>query len=163
MILNKPAKLVISLIVSLAAGAIGSVFTAGSVDTWYQTLAKPTLNPPSWVFGPVWTVLYILIGIALFLIWQKVENSFYKNNKKTKTALRAFAVQLFLNTTWSIIFFGLQNPGAALVNIILLWLAIVWTMFTFHKVSKPAAWLLTPYILWVSFATYLNYSIWLLN
>ncbi|MBI4099243.1 tryptophan-rich sensory protein, partial [Candidatus Parcubacteria bacterium] len=112
----------------------------------------------AWVFWPVWTAHYALMGIASFLIWRMGWE-----RKEVKMALGVFGIQLFLNTIWSIIFFGLQNPGWALVDIVLLWLAIIWTIIMFYKISKPAAYLLLPYILWVRFAAYLNYSIWMLN
>ncbi len=125
---------------------------------WYAELVKPALTPPSWVFGPAWTTLYALMGIAAFLVWKQGWEK-----KRVKVALGVFGVQLFLNVIWSIIFFGFKSPGWALVDIVLLWLAIVLTLAAFYKVSKPAAYLLLPYILWVSFALYLNYSIWILN
>lgn len=151
-------KLVIAIAVSLLAGIIGSVFTTSSVSSWYLTLTKPDLNPPSYVFGPVWTTLYALMGIAAFLIWKKGLD-----RKDVKVALGIFIIQLVLNTLWSIIFFGLHSPGAALVEIVFLWLAILATIIAFYKISRAAAYLLLPYILWVSFAAYLNYSIWVLN
>jgi len=156
--LNNFLKLVIAIVVSQLAGLIGSVFTVSSIPTWYATLQKPSFNPPNWIFGPVWTTLYFLIGIAAFLVWKKGLE-----RKDVKIAIGVFGVQLFLNAIWSIIFFGLHSPGWALVNIVLLWLAIVWTIIVFYKISKPAAYLLLPYILWVSFAAYLNYTIWVLN
>ncbi|MEX2145074.1 MAG: TspO/MBR family protein, partial [Candidatus Spechtbacterales bacterium] len=156
--INNFFKLVITIGVSLSTGAIGSFFTAPAISDWYAGLVKPVLNPPSWIFGPVWTTLYILMGIAAFLIWKRGLK-----RKDVKIALGIFGGQLVLNTLWSIIFFGLQNPGLALVNIAVLWLAIVWTAVVFYKISRLAAYLLVPYLLWVSFASYLNYSIWLLN
>ena len=151
-------KLIVSVGAPLVAGAIGSVFTASSMDTWYANLAKPALNPPGWVFGPVWTTLFVLMGIAMFLVWKKLES-----NRHTKVALTLFGVQLILNILWSVLFFGLRSPGSAFVEIIFLWVAILATIIAFAKVSRPAGWLLVPYILWVSFATYLNYSIYILN
>ncbi|HEY5221314.1 MAG TPA: TspO/MBR family protein [Candidatus Paceibacterota bacterium] len=151
-------KLVIAVVVSEVAGIIGSIFTVSAIPTWYATLAKPALNPPAWVFGPVWTTLYLLMGIAVFLVWRKGWDS-----KGVKTALSLFAIQLILNALWSIIFFGLHSPAWALVDIITMWIAIVATIVAFAKTSRPAAWLLVSYILWVSFALYLNYSIWRLN
>ena len=151
-------KLFASVIICQGAGIIGSLFTAGSVSTWYVTLSKPALNPPSWVFGPVWGTLYLLMGISLFLVW---KNGFKK--KHERTARNVFIIQLVLNSLWSISFFGLENPGLALVNIIVLWIAILAIIIYFYRISKPAALLLIPYLLWVSFATYLNYSIWVLN
>lgn len=142
----------------LIAGAIGSLFTAPNIPTWYATLAKPELNPPSWVFGPVWTVLFVLMGTAAFLVWRKGTHK-----RDVQFALSIFGVQLVLNTLWSIIFFGLQKPNYAFLEIILLWTAIAATIVVFRNVSKLAAWLLVPYIIWVSFASYLNYMIWMLN
>jgi benzodiazapine receptor len=156
--INNFFKLVIAIVVSELAGIIGSVFTISAIPTWYATLVKPALNPPAWVFGPVWTTLYALMGVATFLVWKKGWEK-----KEVKTALGIFGIQLVLNTLWSVIFFGLHSPGAALVDIIFLWLAILATIIAFAKISRPAAWLLVPYILWVSFAAYLNYAIWMLN
>lgn len=151
-------KLTVAVVGSEAAGIIGSVFTASSIPTWYATIVRPEFSPPNWIFGPVWTTLYALMGIAAFLVWRKGLD-----RKEVKVALGIFLLQLVLNSLWSIIFFGLQNPGAAFIEIIFLWLAIVATIIAFAKISKPAAWLLAPYILWVSFAAYLNYAIWALN
>ncbi len=152
------SKLVVSVAGSQAAGLIGAVFTASAIPTWYVGLIKPPLNPPNWIFGPVWTTLYALMGVAAYLVWNKGLE-----RKDVQTALWVFGLQLVLNTSWSIVFFGLQNPGLAFVNIVLMWIAIVWTMVLFYKISKPAMWLLVPYILWVSFAAYLNFGIWMLN
>lgn len=159
--INNFFKLVISVIISESAGMIGSVFTIPEVSTWYAGLVKPALNPPAWVFGPAWTILYALMGIALFLIW-KINPSEARHGERRR-AVFLFAFQLILNVFWSTLFFGLHSPGWAFVDIILLWLAIVWTIIVFYKISKPTAWLLIPYILWVSFAAYLNYAIWMLN
>lgn len=148
---------IISILIAQAAGAIGSIFTVSSVGGWYTTLAKPELNPPAWVFGPVWTTLYTLMGIAAYLVWRKIDAP------GAKLALTLYVVQLALNALWSILFFGLHSPGGALVEIVFLWLAIVATIVAFARVSRLAAWLLAPYILWVSFAAYLNYAIWMLN
>ena len=155
----KYIKLAASLIICLSAGAIGSVFTSSSVDSWYRTLNKPPFNPPSWLFAPVWTALYIMMGISLFLVWSSKST---QRNKKN-IALSFFAVQLFLNMMWSALFFGLQNPLLAFVEIILLWIAIIITIALFIKISATAAYLLVPYLLWVTFAAVLNYSIFLLN
>lgn len=156
--INNTFKLIIAIVVSELAGVIGSVFTIPAVGGWYTSLVKPSLNPPAWVFGPVWTTLFVLMGIAAFLVWKKGLD-----RKDVKIALGVFIGQLVLNTFWSIIFFGLHSPGGALIEIIFLWLAILFTIIFFSKISKAAAWLLTPYILWVSFAIYLNYMIWALN
>lgn len=149
---------VLSIAICETAGLIGSVFTFSSIPTWYATLVKPPLNPPSWVFGPVWTILYALMGIAAFLIWQKLEK-----NKKAKESLMIFGLQLTLNTLWSIVFFGLQMPGLAFIIIVMMWLAIAGTIFSFAKISRTAAYLLVPYLIWVSFASYLNFGLWFLN
>ena len=155
---NNAFKLIIAIVVSEFAGIIGSVFTTPSIDGWYAGIVKPALNPPAWVFGPVWTTLFALMGIAAFLVWKKGLD-----RRDVKIALGIFLGQLVLNTLWSIIFFGLHSPGGALVEIVFLWLAILATIIAFYKISRPAALLLLPYILWVSFAGYLNYSIWQLN
>ena len=151
-------KLVIAIVVTQLAGIIGSLFTFSAIPTWYATLTKPALNPPSWIFGPVWTTLYVLMGVSVFLIWQKGWE-----RKDVKIAVSIYGVQLVLNALWSIVFFGMQSPGLALVNIALLFVSIVSTMILFYKISRPAMYLLVPYILWVSFASYLNYAIYALN
>lgn len=158
MTISNTSKLVIAIVGSELAGIIGSVFTAPAIAGWYTTIAKPELNPPAWVFGPVWTTLFALMGIAAFLVWkQGLER------RDVRIALGIFVGQLALNTVWSILFFGLQNPGAAFIEIVILWFAILATIVAFARISRPAAWLLVPYILWVSFASYLNFSIWMLN
>lgn len=151
-------KFITAIIVPLGVGAIGSYFTSESLSNWFTTLNKPSFNPPDWIFFPVWTTLYILMGIAFFLVW----NSHTKLDKKY-TACAYYWIQLVLNFLWSIIFFGLRNPGLALVDIVLLFIMIAGTIMSFRKVSKTAAWLLAPYILWVAFATVLNFQIWRLN
>jgi|SRR3989344_8501694 len=156
-------KLLIAIGVSLSAGAIGSVFTAPSIAGWYAEIVKPAFNPPAWVFGPVWTTLFALMGVSAWLIWKRLDSRLRGNDKRIKIALGIFLGQLVLNTLWSIIFFGLNSSGGALIEIVFLWLAILATIVVFYKISKPAAWLLVPYILWVSFAMYLNYAIWTLN
>ena len=156
--MNNTIKLIIAIVISELAGIIGSIFTVSAIPNWYATLAKPTFNPPSWIFGPVWTTLYALMGIAAFLVWKKGLD-----RRDVRKALLVFGLQLVLNASWSIVFFNLESPAWALINVIALWLAIIWTMVLFYKISKPTIWLLLPYILWVSFAAYLNYSIWTLN
>ena len=151
-------KLVVAIVITQLAGIIGSLFTFSAIPTWYATLTKPELNPPSWVFGPVWTTLYVLMGVSVFLIWQKGWE-----RKDVKVALSVYGIQLVLNALWSIVFFGMQSPGLALVNIALLFISIFFTMVLFYKISRPAMYLLIPYILWVSFASYLNYAIYALN
>lgn len=156
--MRQPLKLIIAIIVSEGAGIIGSFFTTPSIPGWYRGLAKPELAPPNWIFGPVWTTLFLLMGIAAFLVWKRGLD-----RRNVRIALGIFLIQLALNTLWSVIFFGLQNPGLAFAEIIVLWLAILATIIAFAKISRTAAWLLVPYILWVSFAGYLNYAIWMLN
>ena len=155
--MHKYVRLAISIIICQMAGIIGAVFTTPNIATWYATLNKPMFTPPNWVFGPVWLTLYTLMGIALWLIWSKGIG------KETKPALYPFAAQLGLNTIWSILFFGLQSPLLGLVTIIPLWLLIAYTMFKFYKLDKNAAYLLFPYILWGTVATYLNIGVFLLN
>lgn len=157
--MNNKIKLVISLIAPQAAGLIGSVFTVTSVNGWYSTIVRPDFAPPNWIFGPVWTTLFVLMGIALFLVWKKEDTQ----KKKVKLAFQFFAVQLVFNTLWSIIFFGLQSPGWAFVEIVFLWISIALTLYLFAPISRLAAWLLVPYLAWVSFAAFLNFSIWMLN
>jgi len=153
--MNKWVKVIISILICQMAGFIGSIFTSPSIQTWYVGLQKPAFAPPNWVFAPAWISLFTLMGISLYLVWNKKKN--------IKTPLVLFSVQLVLNMMWSFLFFGLKSPFYALVEIIILWIAILLTIISFYKVSKRAGILLLPYILWVSFATILNYYIWLLN
>ncbi|MBU6370787.1 MAG: tryptophan-rich sensory protein [Patescibacteria group bacterium] len=145
-----------------AVGAVGAIFTTPAIGTWYAELVKPAINPPNWIFAPVWTTLFALMGVALFLIWKRA-GEMPEEKGTAKTAIAVFAAQLVLNVLWSVIFFGLHNPGAAFVEIVILWLFIVATIAVFAKVSRAAAWFLAPYIVWVSFAAYLNFAIWRLN
>jgi len=156
--MRKLIKIIISILLCQGAGAIGSLFTSSAISTWYATLQKPSFNPPNWIFAPVWTILFLLMGVSLYLIWGKGLE-----NKKVKIALLIFGVQLVLNIFWSFLFFGLQSPLYAFIEIIILWLAILLTIITFYKISKSAAYLLLPYIFWVSFASILNFSILILN
>ena len=144
-------KLFLSIGICLLAGGVGYIFTTSAIPTWYATLNKPFFSPPNWVFAPVWTILYILIGISLYLIWQK------------KMVPAIFWVQLILNAAWSIIFFGMRNPILALIDIVVLWIAIIFTLKSFYKLNKLAGNLLIPYLLWVSFAAILNLAIVVLN
>lgn len=154
----KILPLIVSLSVCFSATIIGSFFTFEAIPTWYAGLNKPFLNPPNWVFGPVWTTLYFMMGISLYLVWQK------KLNKKIKqTSLLLFFSQLVLNALWSIVFFGFQSPLIAFLVIIALWLLIYLTIKSFIVISKPAGYLLIPYLLWVTFASLLNLSIVILN
>lgn len=186
--------LALCIVLCILGGLIGSFFTSSAIPTWYAGLNKPSFNPPNYLFGPVWTVLYIMMGISLYLVWSNAElnrgvatetetnkearasnvanakkeaksKTTSKNieKKPVKIALLLFFVQLILNTLWSIIFFGFKMPGVAFFEIILLWFSILATIIIFYKISKPAAYLLIPYILWVSFAAVLNLFIWILN
>jgi len=145
------------VVLSQAAGAVGSLFTFSAIAGWYLELARPALSPPNWVFGPVWNTLYILMGVAAFLVWKR------GSGPRVRRALLVFGLQLSLNALWSVLFFGLQSPALGLMCIAALWLSIVWTIVLFGKVSRPAARLLWPYLAWVTFASYLNAAIWLLN
>jgi len=151
-------KLVIAVAAPLAVGALAGIATSAGGASWYPTLVKPPFNPPAWVFGPVWTVLYVLMGIAAFLVWRRGLAA-----PGVQAALAVFLVQLVLNGLWSLVFFGLRRPGWGLVEIALLWLAIGGTAWLFRRVSPAAAMLLLPYWAWVSFAAVLNASIWWLN
>ena len=156
--MNRILKLIISIAIPITVGAIAGFFTSSSVNTWYATLNKPTFNPPSWVFGPAWTTLYILMGIAFYLVWKSASRTELKQK-----AILFYFVQLVFNFAWSFIFFYAQQPGWALVEICFLWLFILITLFYFSKISSTAAWLLVPYACWVTFAAVLNYFIWYLN
>lgn len=151
-------KLFISIVIAQLAGIIGSLYTFNSIPTWYATLVRPEIAPPNWVFGPVWTTLYVLMGISAYIIWSKGYS-----DKKVKIALYVYLGQLLLNALWSILFFGLQDIRSAFIEIIALWIMIALNIFLFGKISKTAGYLLIPYILWVSFASYLNYSFMILN
>lgn len=156
-------RLFFSIVVCQLAGVVGAFFTTSAIPGWYAALPKPELAPPNWVFGPVWTILYVLMGVAFFLVWQKMDTAKGAKRNTIQVALSLFVAQLVLNACWSIIFFGLRNPGLAFAEIVVMWLAIVATMAAFSHVSAKATWLLVPYILWVSFAGYLNYAIWQLS
>lgn len=156
--LKKYAPLVFFVGSSFLAGFIGSIFTTPAISTWYTSLAKPSFTPPNYIFGPVWSLLYLLMGVSAYLVWKK---GFDK--KKVKTALYVFFIQLALSSLWSILFFGFKSPTAALVEIIFLWFLVFLTIRKFYKISKTAGYLLIPYILWVTFASFLNLSIALLN
>ena len=144
-------KFILSILIVQLAGVIGSFATYTSVKTWYLLLNKPFFNPPSWIFAPVWTFLFLLMGFSLYLVWNKKNNLFW------------FWVQLLLNILWSYLFFGLQSPALAFYEIILLWITIVITISKFWKYNKIASYLLLPYLFWVSFASILNFAICRLN
>ncbi|HIH20424.1 TPA: tryptophan-rich sensory protein [Candidatus Micrarchaeota archaeon] len=156
--IRQPAKLVAAIAICEIAGFIGSLFSGPGIASWYSTLNKPSFTPPDWVFMPVWIVLYFFMGIALYLVWEKGLK-----DKKIEKAIFIFAVQLALNVAWSYAFFGLQSPLYGLVIIGVLWGTIVETILKFRPISNTAGLLLLPYILWVSFALVLNFSIWMLN
>jgi benzodiazapine receptor len=156
--LPEALQLVISIIACQLAGVIGGLFTGPAIPTWYATLRKPSFTPPGWVFGPVWVTLYVLMGVAAFLVWRKGFD-----NSQVRIALATFAVQLLLNALWSVVFFGQRSPTGGLVAIGLLWIAILLTIIAFARLSSVAALLLAPYILWVSFAAVLNGAIVRLN
>lgn len=156
--LNEILKLIVSIIICLLAGVIGSIFTTPAIPGWYTALVKPSFSPPNWVFAPVWTSLYLLMGISAFLVWRKGTH-----NQQVNSALRLFLAQLVLNTFWSILFFGLRSPFLGFLEIVLLWVAIILAILCFFRVSKLAGILFLPYILWVSFAAILNFSILRLN
>jgi benzodiazapine receptor len=151
-------RLPLSIVIPQAVGVSSAFATVGGVRAWYPALVKPWFTPPPWVFGPAWTVLYLLMGLALWLVWRRVGEE-----PLARRALAAYAVQLILNAAWSVLFFGLRAPGWALVEILLLWAAIAVTIAWVRPVSRMAAALLVPYWLWVGFATLLNGSIWYLN
>lgn len=158
--MNRPqfGKLLICLTAPQLVGAVGAVFTTPEIPGWYATLLRPALSPPNWVFGPVWTTLFFLMGVAAYLVWRRGLHA-----PGARLALGLFLVQLVLNALWTAVFFGARNLGGAVIEIAFLWLAIVFTMAAFARISKTAAWLLVPYLLWVSFAAYLTTSIYLLN
>jgi tryptophan-rich sensory protein len=151
-------RLVFSLLLPLAAGALGGLATSQGVSEWYPTLQKPFFNPPSWVFGPVWTLLYLMMGYAFFLIWNMGPS-----NPKVRVAMAVFGLQLLLNVLWSFLFFGARAPGWAFLEIVLLWLLIGQTLLLFRRLRTWAGWLLAPYLAWVTFAGVLNFAIWTLN
>lgn len=154
---RQTAGLIVFLILCLGVGALGAMATAPEIAGWYSTLNKPTWNPPPSIFGPVWTTLYLMMALSAWLIWRK------GGLQKNRIPLAAFAVQLILNLAWSWIFFSMHQIGGAFVEITVLWISILLTGILFHKNSKLASVLLLPYLCWVSFATYLNFTLWQLN
>lgn len=154
---EKIFHLLFFIIIANLAGIIGSFFTFDAIDAWYKDLIKPSFSPPDWVFAPVWFLLYILMGTASYLVWSSSKKHF------TTVAFFFYGVQLFLNALWSVLFFGLQSPGLAFVEIIFLQAFIIVTAYLFFRVNKTASYLMLPYIFWVTFAGVLNYYILLLN
>ena len=159
--MNKYTRILIVVVTCLAIGYFSGMATQSSIKTWFPTLMKPSFNPPNWVFAPVWSMLYIMMGIAAGLVWNRMEAS--KDKELVKKSLIFFAIQLGLNALWSVLFFGLRNPMLALIEIVLLWLMIYETYIKFGKIDKIAGYLFLPYLAWVSFASILNASIWWLN
>lgn len=151
-------KLIFSILIVFVSGAIGSLATLPQITTWYAALAKPEWTPPNWAFGPIWSTLYVLMGIALFLVWREGLE-----RKMVRYAIIIFAVQLAINVVWSLVFFGLHSIVGGFILILVLWLAIWANILAFYIISKPAGLLLVPYLIWVSIASYLNYSVYLLN
>lgn len=155
-------KNIITLVFSIGicqfAGVMGSIFTAPSIPEWYAALQKPYFSPPNWIFAPVWILLFTLMGISLYLIL--LENL---NDNAVQIGIALFSFQLILNIGWSFLFFSLQNIVYALFEIIILWFAILLTIYQFWKINKKSSYLLIPYLLWVLFAVILNFTIWKLN
>ena len=150
-------KLVTSMVLCQLAGFLGSLFTIPAIPTWYKTLKKPFFTPPNWIFSPVWISLFMLMGISLFMVWRR------QDHPRFKTALIFFFAQLILNVLWSAAFFGLRSPLLGFVDIVLLWVAILLTIQNCFRISRVAGLLLLPYIVWVSFAVALTFSLWILN
>lgn len=151
-------RIAIAVVITLAVGLLSSLAVAGSITTWYAALVRPWFAPPDWIFGPVWTTLYILMGIGAGQVWNAGIAL-----PDVRRALGLYAVQLVLNAAWSVIFFGLHALGGALIELSILWVLIILTMFAFARVRRTSAWLLLPYICWVSFAFILNLAFWRLN
>jgi tryptophan-rich sensory protein len=155
---QNPVALVAAILSCIILGSLGGIVTRTGPDTWYALLEKPAFSPPGWLFGPVWTLLFILMGISLWMVWKEgIEK------RDVRIALGVFAVQFIFNIAWSFLFFGMQSPFLGLVDILILWILILATIVCFFQVQKTAAFLLIPYILWVSFASFLNYTIFILN
>jgi len=147
----------ICILLPLIIGSLSGLANVGSINTWYAQLNKPAFNPPGYLFGPVWTILYLLMGVSLYLVWKAPDG------RMRDYALIIFGIQMVLNFAWSFIFFYFHQPGWALVDIIALWIFIVAMIFIFYRINKVASLIQIPYLLWVSFATVLNAAIWLLN
>jgi len=174
-------KFIVSILVCEFAGVIGSFFTTPAISNWYHFLNKPSFNPPNWIFAPVWIILYLLMGISLYLVWAKnwnikaesakdekkawnpVSEKLWRGAWREENAFLIFVLQLVLNIWWTVIFFGLQLPDFAFFEILMLWFAILYAIINFYRISKTSAYLLIPYIVWVSFAAILNFTIWWLN
>lgn len=157
--MNKVTRIAIVVVICLVVGYVSGMVTRASITTWYPTLIKPSFNPPNWIFAPVWTSLYIMMGIAAGLVWNQITT----HKEAVTKALQFFTIQLVLNALWSYLFFGLHNLILATIEVVLLWLMIFETYSQFAKISKTAGYLLLPYLAWVSFASVLTASIWWLN
>ncbi len=149
-------KAAVSIVLCQAVGGLGGLVTYPAISTWYAVLNKPSFNPPNWIFGPMWTLLYLLMGVSLFLVWRK-------GPARHKTFLAVFGLQLCLNFLWSLIFFGWHLPGLAFADIVFLWALILWSTLLAGRISSLAGYLMIPYLVWVSFAGVLNYFLWILN
>jgi benzodiazapine receptor len=143
------------ILLCVTTGMIGGLVTAPSIENWYRTIAKPDWTPPNWLFGPVWTVLFIMMGVAAWLVW--------KTRDRIAPAMMLFGVQLALNLGWSLLFFGARSPGLALIEVVFLWGSVLLTMLAFFGRQRTAGWLFVPYLAWVSFAAILNFAIWSMN
>jgi len=143
------------ILLCVTTGMIGGLVTAPSIESWYRTIAKPSWTPPDWLFGPVWTVLFIMMGVAAWLVW--------KTRDRLAPAMILFGLQLALNLGWSLLFFGARSPGLALIEVVFLWGAVLLTMLAFFGRQRTAGWLFVPYLAWVSFAAILNFAIWWMN
>ena len=155
--LTSISKLIAALALCFLAAYLGSIVTMPAIPAWYASLNKPFFNPPNWIFGPVWTILYFLMAVSAWLIWREIWDD------EVRLALSLFAVQLVLNVLWSVIFFGSRSPFPGFVEILILWLAIFLTIRAFFKISKTAGWLMVPYFLWVTFAAFLNLTVAVMN
>jgi len=157
--MNKISRIAIVVIICLAVGYLSGMVTRTSITTWYPILVKPSFNPPNWIFAPVWTSLYVMMGVAAGLIWNQITTQ----KAAVTKALQFFTIQLVLNALWSYLFFGLHNLMLATIEVVLLWLMIFETYSQFAKINKTASYLMLPYLAWVSFASVLTASIWWLN
>jgi tryptophan-rich sensory protein len=157
--MNKISRILVVVVTCLVVGYFSGMVTRSAITTWYPTLIKPSFNPPNWVFAPVWSMLYVMMGVAAGLVWNRIDY----DKEIVKKALVLFAIQLALNALWSYLFFGLKNSMLAGVEIVILWLMIYETYLKFSKINKISGYLMIPYLLWVSFAMVLNASIWWLN
>jgi len=148
-------RLTLCIVVCLGAGWLGSLLTRPALTTWYEGLSKPTWTPPNWLFAPVWTILYVTMGVAAWLVWRR--------DSLTTVPMQLFLLQLLLNVAWSAVFFRFQSPGWAFLEIVALWCAILFTAIAFGRAAPVAGWLMIPYLVWVSYAAALNFAIWRLN